>query len=377
MPANEHAVASSASSKPPSPDRNVKSVVLGNIRFKTWFHSLYPEELVGKDTDRIYVCRWCFRYSCDKDAYLGHTRFCEHRSSPPGTKVYDWRGYSVWEIDGEDHKLYAQNLSLFAKLFLDHKSVFFDVSSFLYYILVFTNPQDANDYHVLGYFSKEKMSWDANNLACILIFPPYQHKQLGKLLMGVSYKLSAWEWEGGIIGGPERPLSEMGRRSYVRFWEERISRFFLLGPPGAEPYGRNIASASTSSSWSPRPMGGDSKGAKRKAACEEMTIREIGQATGMLVEDVITALKEMGIVESEKPGKKRKRAPLSSTATTTTATGVVDSDAAEAVVRKQSVLEWAKIHRVDLKDPVAEEGFLGEWAPEDEDQEDEETDSGD
>ncbi|EGC42312.1 histone acetyltransferase [Histoplasma capsulatum var. duboisii H88] len=305
MPANEHAVASSASSKPPSPDRNVKSVVLGNIRFKTWFHSLYPEELVGKDTDRIYVCRWCFRYSCDKDAYLGHTRFCEHRSSPPGTKVYDWRGYSVWEIDGEDHKLYAQNLSLFAKLFLDHKSVFFDVSSFLYYILVFTNPQDANDYH------------------------------------------------------------------------ERISRFFLLGPPGAEPYGRNIASASTSSSWSPRPMGGDSKGAKRKAACEEMTIREIGQATGMLVEDVITALKEMGIVEPEKPGKKRKRAPLSSTATTTTATGVVDSDAAEAVVRKQSVLEWAKIHRVDLKDPVAEEGFLGEWAPEDEDQEDEETDSGD
>ncbi|EDN08926.1 predicted protein [Histoplasma mississippiense (nom. inval.)] len=53
MPANEHAVASSASSKPPSPDRNVKSVVLGNIRFKTWFHSLYPEELVGKDTDRV------------------------------------------------------------------------------------------------------------------------------------------------------------------------------------------------------------------------------------------------------------------------------------------------------------------------------------
>ncbi|QSS63525.1 histone acetyltransferase Tip60 [Histoplasma capsulatum] len=169
----------------------------------------------------------------------------------------------------------------------------------------------------------------------------------------------------------------MGRRSYVRFWEERISRFFLLGPPGAEPYGRNIASASTSSSWSPRPMGGGSKGAKRKVAREEMTIREIGQATGMLVEDVITALKEMGIVETEKPGKKRKRASLSSTATTTTATGVVDSDAAEAVVRKQSVLEWAKIHRVDLKDPVAEEGFLGEWAPEDEDQEDEETDSGD
>ncbi|EEQ85726.1 hypothetical protein RJZ56_004047 [Blastomyces dermatitidis] len=374
MSANEHSAASRASSKPASPDRNVKNVVLGSVLFKTWFHSLYPEELVGKDTDRLYVCRWCFRYSCDKDAYLDHTRLCEHRCTPPGTKVYDWRGYSVWEIDGEDHKLYAQNLSLFAKLFLDHKSVFFDVSSFLYYILVFTNPRDANDYHVLGYFSKEKMSWDANNLACILIFPPYQHKQLGKLLMGVSYKLSAWEWEGGMIGGPERPLSEMGRKSYVRFWEERISRFFLLGPPGADPYGRKIASASSSS----RPIAGGSKGAKRKHAREEMTVREIGQATGMLVEDVITALKEMRIVEQEKSGKKRKRAPLpSSTTTTTTTTGSVDADAAEAaVVRKQSVLEWAKIHRVDLRDPVAEEGFLGEWAPEDEDQEDQETDGG-
>ncbi|PGH36074.1 hypothetical protein GX50_01086 [[Emmonsia] crescens] len=375
MPANDHSASSRASSKP-GPDRNVKNVVLGNIIFKTWFHSLYPEELVGKDTDRLYVCRWCFRYSCDKDAYLGHIRLCEHRSTPPGTKVYDWRGYSVWEIDGEDYKFYAQNLSLFAKLFLDHKSVFFDVSSFLYYILVFTNPRDANDYHVLGYFSKEKMSWDANNLACILIFPPYQHKQLGKLLMGVSYKLSAWEWEGGMIGGPERPLSEMGRRSYIRFWEERISRFFLLGPPGADPYGRKSPSALSSPS---RPAAG-SKGAKRKPVREEMTVREIGQATGMLVEDVITALKEMGIVEPEKPGKKRKRSPLSSTTTTTmtTAAGVVDGDAADAaVVRKQSVLEWAKSHRVNLRDPVVEEGFLGEWAPEDEDQENRETDGGD
>ncbi|OJD16665.1 hypothetical protein AJ78_03175 [Emergomyces pasteurianus Ep9510] len=372
MPANDLSAPSRTSSKHPGPDRNVKSVVLGNILFKTWFHSLYPEELVGKDTDRLYVCRWCFRYSCDQDTYLGHIRLCEHRTTPPGTKVYDWRGYSVWEIDGEDYKLYTQNLSLFAKLFLDHKSVFFDVSSFLYYILVFTNPRDANDYHVLGYFSKEKMSWDANNLACILIFPPYQHKQLGKLLMGVSYKLSAWEWEGGMIGGPERPLSEMGRKSYVRFWEERISRFFLLGPPGADPYGLKTPSAS--SPTSPFKPAAGSKGTKRKLAREEMTIGEIGQATGMLVEDVITALKEMGIVEPEKPGKKRKRAPLS---TSMAVTGMVDGHAEAAVVRKQSVFEWAKIHRVNLRDPVAEDGFLGEWAPEDDDQEDQETDGGD
>ncbi|PGH18653.1 hypothetical protein AJ80_04400 [Polytolypa hystricis UAMH7299] len=344
----------SSSSTPRSaestPARNIDKVILGNLLFQTWFHSLYPEDLVGKGIDRLYVCQWCFRYTCDEVAYTGHTPVCDCKHTPPGLKIYEYGGYSVWEIDGEDNKLYAQNLSLFAKLFLDHKSVFYDVSSFLYYILVYSEPRKTNDdddgsYRVLGYFSKEKLSWDQNNLACILIFPPYQHKQLGKLLMGISYKLSAWEWEGGIIGGPERPLSEMGRRSYVRFWEERIARYFLLGPPGSISREAIVRKAAGSKG---------AKGGKKKPVREQMTIREIGQATGMLVEDVITALKEMGVVEPEKPGKKRKRV---------SATGAKD-DVETAVIRKHSVLEWAKNHRVSLQDPVQEEGFLGEWAPE-------------
>ncbi|KAN0070376.1 Acyl-CoA N-acyltransferase [Elaphomyces granulatus] len=177
------------SSTRPVVDRGVKHVVLDNLLFKTWFHSIYPEELVSKDTDRLYVCRWCFRYTSDVNAYVGHRRLCKLRTMPAGLKVYDHGGYAVWELDGEDHKL-------------------FDVTSFLYYILTFTDPDDPGNYY---------------------------HKQLGKLLMGVSYKLSAWEWEGGFIGGPERPLSEMGRRSYSRFWEERIARYLLLGPPGGNP----------------------------------------------------------------------------------------------------------------------------------------------
>jgi len=347
------------SSTRPVVDRGVKHVVLDNLLFKTWFHSIYPEELVSKDTDRLYVCRWCFRYTSDVNAYVGHRRLCKLRTMPAGLKVYDHGGYAVWELDGEDHKLFAQNLSLFAKLFLDHKSVFFDVTSFLYYILTFTDPDDPGNYYVLGYFSKEKLSWDANNLACILIFPPYQHKQLGKLLMGVSYKLSAWEWEGGFIGGPERPLSEMGRRSYSRFWEERIARYLLLGPPGGNPdeFVQQKQNAA--------------KTAKRRPTREQMTARGIGLATGMLTEDVITALKGMGVVEPAPATKKRKR--------TTSSTDDVDERKETVAVRKSNVLEWAKIHGVTLRDPVKEEGFLGEWAPEymqqkpdDEDEEEEE-----
>ena len=45
------------------------------------------------------------------------------------------------------------------------------------------------------------MSWDNNNLACILVFPPWQKQGLGQILMGVSYEMSKRE---GRLGGPEK-----------------------------------------------------------------------------------------------------------------------------------------------------------------------------
>ncbi|OKL60547.1 hypothetical protein UA08_04346 [Talaromyces atroroseus] len=321
-------------------DRGVKRVVLGDLSFHTWYHSLYPEELVSKDSELLYVCSWCFRYTCAAGAYATHVKLCDRRTTPPGIKVYEHGGYAVWEIDGEDDKLFAQNLSLFSKLFLDHKSVFFDVSSFLYYVLTFVDPKAPEKYHVLGYFSKEKLSWDPNNLACILIFPPYQHRRLGRLLMGVSYKLSAWEWDPGLIGGPERPLSELGLRSYTRFWEERLARHFLLGPPKGEQ-GKVVQQKQATM-----------KAAARKTpARERMTVQEIGLATGMLTEDVITALKSMGIVEPEHTRNKRN-----------TTSNDHENAGETVVIRKANVLEWTKIHNVALRDPVREDGFIGEWA---------------
>jgi histone acetyltransferase HTATIP len=111
--------------------------------------------------------------------------------------------------------LYAQNLCLFAKLFLDTKSVFYDVTTFLYYMLVAHDPEpivphtDADtdgvgqQGQVVGFFSKEKMSWDSNNLACILVFPPWQKQGLGQILMGASYEMSRREER---LGGPEKRM---------------------------------------------------------------------------------------------------------------------------------------------------------------------------
>lgn len=139
---------------------------------------------------------------------------------PPGGLVYSKGALSLYEVDGAEHKLYAQNLSLFAKLFLDTKSVFYDVTTFLYYLLVLEDPtpsiqsthlgtEEAGERRgqIVGFFSKEKMSWDNNNLACICIFPPWQKQGHGQVLMAASYELGRHE---GRLGGPEK------RRSILR-----------------------------------------------------------------------------------------------------------------------------------------------------------------
>ncbi|CAG8174211.1 unnamed protein product [Penicillium salamii] len=336
-------MATSRSARLQSPvGRNLQNVVLGNLLFQPWNQSIYPEDLVAKDADRLYVCRWCFRYSCDGDVSDKHKRACEHRTTPPGTKVYDHGGYAVWEVDGQDYKLFGQNLSLFAKLFLDHKTVFFDVATFLYYILTFTDPDDG--YYVLGFFSKEKLSWDANNLACILIFPPYQHKQLGKLLMGVSYKLSGWDSNGGPIGGPEKPLSELGHKSYVRFWAERIARYLLCGKPGSSVQDHDQQKPNSTP-----------KGSRKRPPRETITVEELGLGTGMLTEDVITALKSMGLFDPQATPKKRK----------SNRTGVVDDTPPGQIVtiHKSDVWDWAQAHHLLLEDPVCDSGFEGLWPP--------------
>jgi len=46
---------------------------------------------------------------------------------------------------------YAQNLCLLAKLFLDHKTLYYDTDPFLFYVMC---ELDSFGYHIVGYFSK-------------------------------------------------------------------------------------------------------------------------------------------------------------------------------------------------------------------------------
>jgi hypothetical protein len=96
---------------------------------------------------------------CFYDFYAFHLIFqseCTWRM-PPGKEIYRKGTLSIWEVDGKDHKIYSQNLCLLAKLFLDHKTLYFDVEPFLFYILCEVDKHGA---HLVGYFSK--VTWNVN-----------------------------------------------------------------------------------------------------------------------------------------------------------------------------------------------------------------------
>ena len=132
---------------------------------------------------------------------------------PPGSEIYRNAGISMFEVDGAQARFYCQvciattvcvreterhparsahlgclyfittrvsqqNLCYLAKCFLDHKTLYYDVVPFLFYVMC---ELDEHGYHVVGYYSKEKYSEQGFNLACILTLPPYQVRTTPRL----------------------------------------------------------------------------------------------------------------------------------------------------------------------------------------------------
>ncbi|XP_072753936.1 histone acetyltransferase Tip60 [Anoplolepis gracilipes] len=237
--------------------KNVELIELGRHRIKPWYFSPYPQEMVNLNC--IYICEFCLKYRKNRKCLERHLVKCNLRH-PPGNEIYRKGSISFFEIDGRKNKNYAQNLCLLAKLFLDHKTLYYDTDPFLFYVMT---EFDSRGFHIVGYFSKEKGSTEDHNVACILTLPPYQRRGYGKLLIEFSYELSKFE---GKTGSPEKPLSDLGLLSYRSYWAHTILDILLNIKPVVE---------------NEKP---------------QITINEISEITSIKKEDVISTLQNLNLI---------------------------------------------------------------------------------
>ena len=232
--------------------KNISQIVMGKYCVEAWYYSPFPPPYHQCET--LYICEFCLKYMRKSQFFLRHCAECPHKT-PPGNEIYREGNLSVFELDGKDHRVYCQNLCLLAKLFLDHKTLYYDVDPFYFYVITEVDDEGA---HIVGYFSKEKVSAEDYNLACILTFPQYQKAGYGKFIISLSYELSKRE---GKPGSPEKPLSDLGKISYRSYWTHILLTMFA-------------------------EQGGE----------ENIQIKDISLMTGIKTEDIISTLQSLNMI---------------------------------------------------------------------------------
>ncbi|KAF6109233.1 lysine acetyltransferase 6B [Phyllostomus discolor] len=155
-------------------------IEFGKYEIQTWYSSPYPQEYAR--LPKLYLCEFCLKYMKSKNILLRHSKKCGW-FHPPANEIYRRKDLSVFEVDGNMSKIYCQNLCLLAKLFLDHKTLYYDVEPFLFYVLT---KNDEKGCHLVGYFSKEKLCQQKYNVSCIMIMPQHQRQGFGRFLIDFS-----------------------------------------------------------------------------------------------------------------------------------------------------------------------------------------------
>jgi len=289
--------------------KNIGRVELGRHLIETWYFSPFPKEYYPYGyAEMLYVCEHTFAFFKHKrELVRWQSRL--RLTSPPGDEIYRFDSLAMFEIDGNNHTVFCQNLCYFAKLFLDHKTLYFDVDPFLFYVLC---EYDEFGYHPVGYFSKEKYSEVGYNLACILTFPPYQRKGYGRFLIAFSYALSKKE---GKVGAPEKPLSDLGHVSYRSYWSSTLIHHIrdLVRGGGHSSLLLSISTSTCSSSDATDPpataasSAGSSAGSTAAGIHKEhrgdssnalraISIMELSKATSIMADDVIATLQYLGLI---------------------------------------------------------------------------------
>ncbi|KAK0531214.1 Histone acetyltransferase [Tilletia horrida] len=246
----------------------IKCIRFGEYDIDTWYQAPYPEEYSLVPDGRLWICEFCLKYMKSRFMASRHRMKCKVRH-PPGDEIYRDGNVSVFEVDGRKNKIYCQNLCLLAKMFLDHKTLYYDVEPFLFYVVT---EADELGSHFVGYFSKEKRSPLNYNLSCIMTLPIRQRRGWGNFLIDISYLLGKKE---GRLGSPEKPLSDLGLLSYKNYWTLAVFKYL-------------------------------------RTSTGDLSLDEISKATAMTPEDVYYVLREQDMITISSNTTGKHRAPATS-----------------------------------------------------------------
>ncbi|KAI9731382.1 MAG: Histone acetyltransferase [Cirrosporium novae-zelandiae] len=256
--------------------RNLSRIQMGRYEMEPWYFSPYPSAF--QDSDMVYICEFCLSYFGSRTPFARHRVKCTLQH-PPGNEIYRDDYVSFFEVDGRRQRTWSRNLCLLSKLFLDHKTLYWDVDPFLFYCMC---SRDEHGCHLVGYFSKEKESADGFNVACILTLPQFQRKGYGRLLIQFSYELSKRE---GKQGSPEKPLSDLGLLGYRAYWQETIVDILM------EREERDNGGGENGTTGIGRGAGERGKG---------ITVDELGQISCMTNGDVLHTLQNLNMLRYSK-----------------------------------------------------------------------------
>ena len=147
----------------------IKSIRFGEYEIDVWYQAPYPEEYSKLPDGKLWICEQCLKYFKTEFEITRHRMKCKN-FYPPGDEIYRDSDHNhgvriqIFEVDGRKNKMYCQNLCLLSKMFLDHKTLYYDVDPFLFYVITQTNlnpnqsspdtPPANGACCFVGYFSK-------------------------------------------------------------------------------------------------------------------------------------------------------------------------------------------------------------------------------
>jgi histone acetyltransferase MYST1 len=134
---------------------------------------------------------------------------------PPGREIYRMDDVSVFEMCGTTQKIACQCLSLLGKLFVDDHPIFYNVESWVFYVLYECGDGEP---HVVAFFSRSLVA-ESDLIASLVVFPPFQRRRYGQLLISLAYELAR---RAGLVGGPMEPINEESYITFRCFWRATI-----------------------------------------------------------------------------------------------------------------------------------------------------------